>query len=71
MTKRLNQPALVISGADDPIIDPADVRQLADLCKARHEELAGTGHSIPAEAPRIFEKLVLEFLMEGRTKAKG
>ena len=71
MTENLNQPALVISGADDPIINPTDVRQLADLCNARHAELAGIGHSIPAEAPRIFEKLVLEFLTEGRTKAKG
>ena len=62
MTKNLNQPALVISGVDDPIIDPSDVRRLADLCNARHAELAGIGHSIPAEAPRIVEKLVLEFL---------
>jgi len=64
MTENLNQPALVISGAEDPIIDPADVRQLADLCNARHEELSGIGHSIPAEAPRIFEKMVLSFLSE-------
>ena len=71
MTENLNQPALVISGADDPLIDPADVRLLAELCNACHKELAGIGHSIPAEAPRIFEKLVLEFLSEGRTKAKG
>jgi pimeloyl-ACP methyl ester carboxylesterase len=71
MTENLNQPALVISGADDPLIDPADVRLLAELCNACHKELAGIGHSIPAEAPRIFEKLVLEFLIEGRTKAKG
>jgi 3-oxoadipate enol-lactonase len=64
MTENLNQPTLVISGAEDPIIDPADVRQLADLCNARHEELPGIGHSIPAEAPRIFEKMVLSFLSE-------
>jgi pimeloyl-ACP methyl ester carboxylesterase len=64
MTKNLNQPALVISGAEDPIIDPGDARQLADLCMARHEELSGIGHSIPAEAPRVFEKMVLEFLSE-------
>ena len=64
LTKDLNHPALVISGAEDPIVDPDDVRHLADLCGARHEELAGMGHSIPAEAPRLFEKLVLEFLSE-------
>jgi len=71
LTKNLIQPALVISGADDPIIDPSDVRRLADLCNARHIELAGIGHSIPAEAPRLVEKLVLDFLIEGRTEAKG
>ena len=64
MTENLNHPALVISGADDPIIDPPDVRQLAELCNACHKELAGIGHSIPAEAPRLFEKLMLEFLTE-------
>jgi 3-oxoadipate enol-lactonase len=64
MTKNLNQPILVMSGAEDPIIDPADVRQLADLCNARHEELSGIGHSIPAEAPQAFARLVMEFLSE-------
>ena len=68
MTENLNQPALVISGADDPLIDIADVRLLAELCNACHKELAGIGHSIPAEAPRIFEKLVLEFLSESSEK---
>jgi 3-oxoadipate enol-lactonase len=71
MAENIHQPALVIAGAEDPIVDPADVRLLAALCKARHEEIPGIGHSIPAEAPRIFEKMVLEFLAEGRTKAKG
>ena len=64
MTQNLNQPTLVISGAEDPIVDPDDVRRLADLCRARHEEIPGVGHSIPAEAPRVFEKKVLNFLTE-------
>ncbi len=71
MTQNLNQPTLVISGAEDPIIDPGDVRRLADLCRARHEEIPDVGHSIPAEAPRVFEKMVLDFLTEGRSEAKG
>ena len=66
MAENLNQTALVISGAEDPIIDPGDVRQLADLCMARHEELSGIGHSIPAEAPQAFERLVMEFLTGSR-----
>jgi len=55
-------PTLVVSGAEDPLVDSDDARQLADLCSARHVELPGIGHSIPAEAPEQFERLVLEFL---------
>ncbi|UCD77800.1 MAG: alpha/beta fold hydrolase [Desulfobacterales bacterium] len=57
-----NIPTLIVSGSEDLLVDSGDVRQLADLCKARHTKLAGIGHSIPAEAPELFEKLVLEFL---------
>jgi 3-oxoadipate enol-lactonase len=71
MTENLNQPALVIAGAEDPLIEPGEVRRLADLCRARREELSGIGHSIPAETPRIFEKMVLDFLTERRKEAKG
>ena len=56
-----NNPALVITGAEDILVEPDDVRQLVDLCRACHEELAGIGHGIPAEAPELFDKLVLEF----------
>ena len=71
ITKSLSQPVLVVSGAEDPIVDPGDVRRLADLYNARHDEIPDVGHSIPAEAPRIFEELVLNFLTKGRTKVKG
>lgn len=66
LTQNLKKPVLVISGAEDPIVDKADVRQLADLCRARHEELSEAGHSIPAEAPQVFQKLVLNFLSDNR-----
>jgi 3-oxoadipate enol-lactonase len=58
-------PTLIISGSVDPLIEPDDVRQLAHLCQARHKRLAGIGHSIPAEAPEIFQKLVFEFFDSG------
>jgi hypothetical protein len=41
-----------------------DVERLADLCDAQHVELSGVGHSIPAEVPRMFEKVVLNFLTQ-------
>jgi pimeloyl-ACP methyl ester carboxylesterase len=57
-----NRPTLVITGGQDPLVNSKDAERLAKLCSARHEQLSGIGHSIPAEAPRRFEKLVLEFL---------
>jgi len=59
---KINCPALVISGSQDQLVNPKEARQLADLCKARHEEFSGIGHSIPAEAPELFNRTVLEFL---------
>ena len=62
MPMDFNRPTLVISGEQDPLVNLEDVQQLADLTKAQHEQLSGIGHSIPAEAQRVFEKLVLKFL---------
>ena len=59
-----NRPTLVISGEQDPLVNLEDVQQLADLCKAQHEQLSGIGHSIPAEAPALFEQVVLAFLTQ-------
>ena len=55
-------PALVISGSDDPIVPPPDARQLAKDCRGRHEIFPEIGHSIPAEAPALFQQMVLDFL---------
>ena len=60
-----DKPTLVISGSEDILVEPDDVRQLARLCKARHKRLAKIGHSIPAEDPEVFQRLVLEFLDSG------
>ena len=59
-----NLPTLILTGTQDLLVNPQDAQRLAALCNARHEQLSGIGHSIPAEAPRLFEKLVLEFLMQ-------
>ena len=53
---------LVLSGADDPLVSVAGSREIAQACGGRHQELKGIGHSIPAEAPDLFTKLVTEFL---------
>jgi len=56
---------LIISGSEDLLVEPDDTRRLAHQCRGRHEMINGAGHSIPAEAPEIFQKLVLEFFASG------
>jgi pimeloyl-ACP methyl ester carboxylesterase len=56
---------LIISGSQDILVEAEDAVRLADRCRGRHEVLGDIGHSIPAEAPDIFQKLVLEFLASG------
>ena len=57
-------PTLVISGSDDPIVSSAEARKLAQDCHGRYEILPQTGHSIPAESPALFQRMVLEFLSQ-------
>jgi 3-oxoadipate enol-lactonase len=60
--KKLKCPALVISGSQDQLVNLKEAKELADLCRGRHEEIPDVGHSIPAEAPELFSKVVLKFL---------
>ncbi|MGD9175202.1 MAG: alpha/beta hydrolase [Desulfobacterales bacterium] len=55
-------PTLIISGSDDPIVSRPDARQLAEVCHGRYEMFPQTGHSVPAEAPALFQQIVLDFL---------
>ncbi|MEJ2167679.1 MAG: alpha/beta hydrolase [Desulfobacterales bacterium] len=59
-----NIPTLIVSGSEDPLVDADDIRQLADRCKAHHAQLEGIGHSVPAEAPELFQQMVLAFLKD-------
>jgi len=64
MSMDFNRPTLIITGTQDPLVNLEDVERLAGLCDAQHEQLSGIGHSIPAEAPRLFERVVLDFLTQ-------
>lgn len=55
-------PVLVLTGADDPLVTGEGAREIARICGGRHEELAGVGHSISAEAPALLARLIGEFL---------
>jgi len=59
---QLKVPTLFISGTEDPLVDTDHLRHLAKLRGARHAALSGIGHSVPIEAPKLFEQLVIDFL---------
>jgi 3-oxoadipate enol-lactonase len=61
--KQVRHPVLVISGSDDPMVTPEEARSLAEICGGRHVVIPGAGHTVPAEAPKSFEKVLLEFLL--------
>jgi 3-oxoadipate enol-lactonase len=53
---------LVLSGEDDPLVTAEGSREIAQICGGRYQELQGIGHSIPAEAPDLFAKMLSDFL---------
>lgn len=55
-------PSLVISGSDDTLVTEEGATELAVLCGGRHKKMIGIGHSVPSEAPELFNKTLLEFL---------
>ncbi len=62
LAKKINCPALIFSGSQDPLVNSKEAKELADLCGGHHEEFSNIGHSIPIEIPELFNKLVLNFL---------
>lgn len=55
---------LVLSGDDDPLVTREGAEEIARICGGRHVELKDVGHSIPAEAPDEFIRLVSDFLKD-------
>lgn len=53
---------LVITGEDDPLVTETGAAEIANRCGGRHAVIPHVGHSIPAEAPEEFTRLVLDFL---------
>lgn len=60
--RAIHCPTLVLSGSEDRIVDPKDASQLAEACRGRHIIIPHTGHSIPVEAPALFQQTILDFL---------
>jgi pimeloyl-ACP methyl ester carboxylesterase len=57
--------SLLLTGEDDPLVTREGAEETAAICGGRHMELEGIGHSIPAEAPRRFIRLIGDFLADG------
>jgi pimeloyl-ACP methyl ester carboxylesterase len=55
---------LVLTGEDDPLVTKQGAREIARICGGRHKEIAGAGHSIPAEAQTTFLELIDPFLSQ-------
>ena len=64
IARKVRAPSLFISGSDDPFVTGKKTRQLAKLCGGTHKQIKGSGHSIPAEAPELFIKTVMDFICE-------
>jgi pimeloyl-ACP methyl ester carboxylesterase len=57
------RPTLVVRGADSPILSPASAEAfVARLPNGRWVEVAGAGHNVQGDNPRLFVAAVREFL---------
>ncbi len=62
MLKKLDVPALVMCGSDDPLVSISGAAEVAQKSGGRHLVIKGAGHSIPVEAPELFLKTISQFL---------
>jgi pimeloyl-ACP methyl ester carboxylesterase len=57
----IRQPTLVISGGQDPLVSSDGAARLAALCRGSHRLLPQTGHTVPIEAPDLFNQALAVF----------
>ena len=57
-------PTLVLSATEDPLVEAAGARRLAERAGGEHVEIGGVGHTIPIEAPEQFHRRVADFLAD-------
>ncbi|HEU4897242.1 MAG TPA: alpha/beta fold hydrolase [Actinomycetota bacterium] len=67
----LTQPALIVQGTADRVVDPGNAEALADLLpNAQVKLLEGAGHLLYWEQPRRFARMVAGFLTEPATSTR-
>jgi 3-oxoadipate enol-lactonase len=63
---RISAPTLVVTGAADRLIDPANSRLLAErIPGARLRSIDSVGHDFVAERPEESAAMITEFLLAG------
>jgi 3-oxoadipate enol-lactonase len=68
LATRVRVPTLVVSASEDPIVTIEGAKELAALCHGHHKHFSGIGHSVPVEAPELFNETVLAFLKKDGAK---
>jgi pimeloyl-ACP methyl ester carboxylesterase len=56
------KPWLVVGAADDPLVPPAETKNLAEASGGKLELRASGGHGLPWTAPEFCAERILEFL---------
>ena len=59
---RLGRPCLVVSGSEDLLYTPGSAKRLAEIIEADYERFEKTGHNVPVEAAKRFNRLCRRFL---------
>ena len=61
LSATIRQPTLVISGDQDPLVSPDGAARLAALGRGSHHLLPQSGHTVPIEAPDLFNQALAVF----------
>jgi esterase len=63
VVRQITVPTLILRGSESDVFSPETAKRMHEIIPAsRLIEIAGAGHSIPADAPQAFERAVREFL---------
>jgi pimeloyl-ACP methyl ester carboxylesterase len=66
----IRKSTLVISGEQDPLVSRDGAARLAALCRGTHRLLPQTGHTLPIEAPDLFNQALAAFFKSNMQPAK-
>src|SRR5262249_37889589 len=63
---KIKAPTLIVRGSESDVFSPETAKRMLELIPGSQlVEIPGAGHSVPAEAPEVFERAVRQFLGAG------